>query len=111
MPVGAVTVSGVGHMPVLAAVGGVAVLAESCIVVEPGCVDLGEAKGRPERLGDPPGAAGVDGIAVAVVGGDALDQKVPLSRLALPPDAVLHGAGPLLPLGGQASRGDEFDAG
>jgi hypothetical protein len=37
---------------VLVAVESVAVLAESCIVVEPGRMDLGEAKGRPERLGD-----------------------------------------------------------
>ena len=95
----------------LVAVGGVAVLAESCIVVEPGRVDLGEAQGRPERLGDPPGPAGVDGVAVAVVSGDALDQEIPLSWLALPQDAVLHGAGPLLPLGGQVAGGHELDAG
>jgi hypothetical protein len=57
VPVEAVAVSGVGHMPMLVAIGGVAVLAESCIVVEPGCVDLGEAQGgrnawaiRPARL-------------------------------------------------------------
>ena len=95
----------------LVAVGGVAVLAKSCIVVEPGCVDLGEAQGRPERLGDPPGAAGVDGVAVAVVSGDALDQEVPLSWLASPQDVALHGAGPLLPLGGQLAGGHELDAG
>jgi hypothetical protein len=43
----------------------------SCIVVEPGRVDLGEAEGRPERPGDPPGPGGVDGVAVAVAGSDA----------------------------------------
>jgi hypothetical protein len=50
---GAVAVPGLGHVPMPVAVGGVAVLAESGIVVEPGRVDLGEAQGRPERLGDP----------------------------------------------------------
>jgi hypothetical protein len=55
---------------VLAAVRNVAVLAESCIVVEPGYVDLGEAEAKPECPGDPPGPAGVDGaVAAVVVGG------------------------------------------
>jgi hypothetical protein len=85
-------------------------LAKSGVVVEPGRVDLAEVRGMSERLGDPPGAAGVDGVAVAVAGGDALEQQVPLSRLASPPDAVLHGAGPLLPPGGQVPGGDKFDA-
>lgn len=86
MPAGGVTVSSVGYVPVLVAVRSVVVLAESCIVVEPGHVDLGEAEGRPERHGDPPGPAGVDGVAVAVVGSDALDQEIPLSWIttALP---------------------------
>jgi hypothetical protein len=48
-----------------------------------GYADLGEAQGRPERLGDPPGAAGVNGVAAAVVSGDAPDQKVPLSRSSM----------------------------
>jgi hypothetical protein len=87
-------------VPVVVAVGCVAVLAESCVVVEPGRVDLGEVQGRAERLGDLGGLAGVDGVALAVFGGDALEQQVPLSRLALPLDAVLHVAGPLVPLGG-----------
>ena len=85
-------------------------MAESGVVIESGRVDLAEVQGRAERLGDPPGPAGVDGVAIAVAGGDALEQQVSLSRLALPPDAVLHGAGPLLPPGGQASGGDELDA-
>ena len=51
-------------------------------------------------LGDLPGAAGVDGIAVAVADCGAGDQEVPLSWLALPCDAGLHGAEPLLPFGG-----------
>ena len=58
---GAVAVPGLGHVPVPVAVGSVAVLAESCVVVEPGGVDLGEAQGRPECLGDPSGPAVVDG--------------------------------------------------
>jgi hypothetical protein len=50
------------------------------IVIETGRVDLGEAEGRPGRLSDPPGAAGVDGVAT-------------LSRLASPQDTAVHGAG------------------
>ena len=61
MAAGAVIVPRLGHVPVLAAVWNVAVRAESRIVIEPGRVDLGEAEGRPGRLGDPPGAAGADG--------------------------------------------------
>ena len=50
------------------------------IVIETGRVDLGEADGRPGCLSDPPGAAGVDGVAA-------------LSRLASPQDTAVHGAG------------------
>jgi hypothetical protein len=49
---GAVAVAALGHLPVAITVGHIAVLAETCIVVEPGRVDLSEAQGRPERLGD-----------------------------------------------------------
>jgi hypothetical protein len=47
---GAVAVPGRGHVPAVIAVWCVAVLAKSCIVAEPGDVDLGEGQGRPERL-------------------------------------------------------------
>jgi len=57
------------------AVGDFAVRAESCVVVEPGGADLGEAQGRPERPGDAPGEAGVDGAAVAGAGGGVLAQE------------------------------------
>ena len=57
---GAVAVPGLAYVPVVVAVGGVAVLAESRVVVEPGRVDLGEAHMRPERLDDPSGPVGVD---------------------------------------------------
>ena len=43
------------------AVGCVAVLAESGIVIEPGRMDLAEVQGRAERLGDPAGPAGEGG--------------------------------------------------
>ena len=108
---GAVTVPRLGHVPVLVAVRSITVLAEPCIVVEPGRMDLGEGQGRPERLGDLPGPASVDGVALAVVGSDPLEQQIPLSWLTLPHDAGPHGAGPLLPLGGQLSGGHELDAG
>src|ERR1700722_6103319 len=107
---GAGDVATLGYVPVTGAVGSVAVLAESCVVVEPGRVDLAEAQGRPKCLGDQAGSAGVDGVAVAVAGCDPLEKQIPLPGLASPHDAVLDGAGPLLPLGGQLSRGHEFDA-
>jgi len=107
---GAVAIAALGHLPVVAAVGHIAVLAESCIVVEPGRVYLSEAQGRPERLGDLPGPASVDGVALAVVGSDPLEQQIPLSWLTLPHDAGPHGAGPLLPLGGEVAGGHELDA-
>jgi hypothetical protein len=57
MAVRAATIAALGYRPVAVAVGRVAVLAESCIVVEPGGVDLGEAQRvrkawviRPARL-------------------------------------------------------------
>ncbi len=62
MAAAAVVVPALGYVPVLVAVASVAVLAESCVVVEPGRVDLGEAQRGPERLGDPPGPAYVDGV-------------------------------------------------
>lgn len=58
-----------------------------------------------------PGLAGVDGVAVAVVGGDAFEKQPPLSWLALPLDAGPDGDGPLFPLGGELAGSDELDAG
>src|ERR1039457_567937 len=63
---GAVAVAAAGQLPVVVAVGRVAALAETGIVVEPGRVDLAEVQGTAERLGDPAGPAGVDGVAVAI---------------------------------------------
>ena len=40
----AVAVAILGHVPLTVAVGSIAVLAESCVLVEPGGVDLGEAR-------------------------------------------------------------------
>ena len=85
----------------LVAVGDFAVGAESCVVVEPGGADLGEAQGRPERPGDAPGEAVVDGAAVAGAGGGVLAQEVPLSWPGWPQEAALCGARPLVPSGGQ----------
>lgn len=75
MPVGAIAVSGAGQVPVLVAVRGVAVLGESCIAVEPGRVNLGEAQGRPERPGDLSSEAGIDWASVAFARGDVFDQE------------------------------------
>src|ERR1700686_2459223 len=83
----AVTIAARRDVPVPVAIRGVAVLTESCIVIEAGAV----------HLSDPAGPSDVDGVAVVVAGSDALEQQVPLSGLALPLDAVLHGAGPLFP--------------
>ena len=111
MSVGAVAVSGVGWVPVLVAVGDFAVGAESCVVVEPGGADLGEAQRRPERPGDPPGEAGVDGAAVAGASGGVLAQEVPLSWLGSPQEAASRSPGRLVPSGGQLAGGQELDAG
>jgi len=53
----AVAVAAFGDVPVVVAVVCVAVLAEPRVVVEPDRVDLGEAQGRPECLGDLAGVA------------------------------------------------------
>ena len=63
-------------------------------------MDLGVGQRRAERLGDPASPAGLDRVAVAVLGDDALEQQVPPSWLASLLDAVLEGAGPLLAFGG-----------
>lgn len=110
MAAGAVTVAALGHMPVVVAVGSVAVLAESCVVVEPGGVDLGEGQGRPEGRDDPLCPAGAYVVAVAVLGSDALEDEIPLSWLAIQQEGAPHGAGPPLPLGAELSRRHEFDA-
>jgi hypothetical protein len=86
---GAVTVTALGHVPVVVAVGGIAGLAESCIVVESGGVDLGEGQGRPERLEYLLGPAGVDGVAVAVFGSDALEDEMPVSWLTVQQEGTL----------------------
>ena len=101
---GAVTVAALGHVPMVITVGSAAVLAESCIVVEPGDMDLGEGERRPERLRDPLCSACLYGVAVAVVDSNALEDEVSLSRLAIQQEGALYGAGPLLPLGGEFSR-------
>lgn len=85
-------------MPVLVAVGGVAVLAEACVVVEPGGVDLGEGQGRPERLGDLLRPAGFYGVAtVSVLHSDAFEDEMPSVWLAVQQEEVLPLAVPLLP--------------
>jgi hypothetical protein len=101
VPVWAIAVSGIGWVPVLVTVRDFAVGAESCVVVEPGGADLGEAQRRPERPGHAPGEAGVDGAAVAVTGGGVLAQEVPLSWPGWPQEAALCSAKPLVPSGGQ----------
>jgi hypothetical protein len=106
---GAVAVPSFGDVPVLATVGSVAVLAESCVVVEPGRVDLGKTEGRPKRPGDTPGAGDVDEVAVAVVGGDALEYEVPLSWLALPQDGILYNG--ICPAGRMAAIGSRDTCG
>ena len=65
-------------MPV--AVRRIAVLAKAGVIVEPGRGHLVKAQRRPERLGDPPGLPGRDGIPVAVAGGHAVQDQVPLAR-------------------------------
>ncbi len=83
------TVTRLGHVPVLVAIGSVAVRAEPCIVVEPGGVYLDEGQGRPERMGDLLCPARVYGVAVTVVGGNALEEEIPLSWLTLQQEGAL----------------------
>jgi hypothetical protein len=66
-------------------------------------VDLGAGQGRPERLRDPLRLACLNGVVVAVVGRNALDEEVPLAQVAVQQEGALHCAGPLLPLGGNSS--------
>ena len=97
-------------MPV--AVRGVAVLAESRVVVEPGIADLGEGQRRPERDGDLPGPAGVYRVAdVPVLGSNALDEEEPSFRLAVPQEGAPPPGIPVLSLGGEFSGRYQFDAG
>ncbi len=102
---GTVAVAAFRHMPVAVAVGSVAVLAESGIVVEPGGVDLGEGQGRPERLSDLLRPAGIDGIThVPVLGSDALDDEMPSFWLTMQEKEALPPTVPPLPLRWELSR-------
>jgi hypothetical protein len=96
-------------VPAPVAIGRVAVRAEPC-VVEPGGVDLGEGQGRPERLRNPLRFAGVDGITVSVVRGDALEQEVPSFWIAAQQEGGLLPGVSLLPLVGELSRCHKLDA-
>lgn len=81
MTVRAEPVPGVNCVPVKMAVGGVAVAAESGIVVEPGLVNLGETQRSPQRPGDPAGPGSVDGDTVAVPGGGTGGNEMPFPDL------------------------------
>ena len=112
MASGAVAVPGLGHVPVLVAVGGVAGGAESCIVVEPGRVDLGVGRGWLERLDDQFCPAGLDGVArVPVLGSYALEDEVPLFWVAMQEEEALPVAVPLFPPGREFSWHHQLDAG
>src|ERR1039457_3903364 len=112
MAAGAVTVAAFGDVPVLVAVRRVAVLAESCVVVEPGVMDLGEGQRWPERDGDLPGRAGVYGVAAeSVLGGNALEDEQPSFWLVVPQEGVPLPGIPVLPPGGELSRRHQLDAG
>jgi hypothetical protein len=105
MAAGTVAEPSVGDLPVPVAVRGVAVAAESGVVVEPGGMDLGVGPRLAERLGDPPGPAGVNGIsAPAVPGGDSLEQQVPPFGVAAALEGVAAFVVPLVPAGRAAAR-------
>jgi len=77
-------VSGVGQMPVPVTVGGVALLAESRVVVQASRVHLPEAVRPAERLDDDLRTVGADRIAgPAVTAGDTCEHQVPLRRIAV----------------------------
>jgi hypothetical protein len=81
VPERAVPVAGLGHVPVPVAVRRVAILPETGVIVEPGRGHLLIAQRWPERLGDPVGLPGLDGIPVAVAGGHAAQDQIPLAGL------------------------------
>jgi hypothetical protein len=94
----AAAVSGVGQMPVPVAVGGIALLAESRVVVQAGPVDLLEAVRSPERLEDGLRAVGADRITdPAVTAGDTCEHQVPLRRIAVLLEGPLVLAAPAPP--------------
>ena len=79
MAAGAVTIPGLGHVPVPVAVRRVALLAETGVIVEPGRDYLVKAQRRPQRLGDPPGVPDANRIPVTVAAGHAVQDQVPLA--------------------------------
>ena len=99
VPGRAVPVPGLGHVPVPVAVRRVTVLAKAGIVAEPGRDYLVKAQRRPERLGDPPGVPDANRIPVAVAGGHAVENQVPLAWPAVPPGSCPARCGATAPIG------------
>jgi hypothetical protein len=99
-------VSGVGQMPVPVTVGGVALLAESRVVVKASRVHLPETVRSPERLEDGLRAVGADRIAdPAVTAGDTCEHQVPLRRIAVLLEGLAVLAAPAPPAGRKLAGG------
>jgi hypothetical protein len=93
-------VSDVGQMPVPVTVGGVALLAESRVVVQPSRVHLLEAVRPAERLDDDLCAVGADRIAnPAVTADDTCEHQVPLRRIAVLLEGLAMLSAPAPPAG------------
>lgn len=106
----AAAVTGVGQMPVPVTVGGVAVLAESRVVVQASRVHLLEAVRPPERLDDDLRAVGADRIAdPAVTAGDACEHQVPLRRVAVLLEGLAVLTAPAPPAGRKLAGRDDLD--
>jgi hypothetical protein len=106
----ATAVSGVRQMPVPVAVRGVALLAESRVVVQASRVDLLEAVRSPECLEDGLRAVGTDRITdPAITAGDTCEHQVPLRRIAVLLEGPLVLAAPAPPAGWELAGRHDFD--
>ncbi len=106
----AMSVSGAGQMPVPVTVGGVALLAESRVVVQASRVHLLETVRPPERLDDDLRAVGADRIAdPAVTAGDTCEHQVPLRRIAVLLEGLAVLTAPAAPPGRQLTWRHHLD--
>jgi len=111
VPARAAAVSGVGQVPVPVAIGGVAFLAESRVVVKAGCVYLLEAVRPLERLNDGPRAFGTDRIAdPAVAPSDTCEHQVPLRWIAVVFEGLAVLPAPAPPAGRELAWRHDLDS-
>jgi hypothetical protein len=106
----AMAVSSTGQMPVPVTVSGVALLAESRVVIQASRVHLLEPVRPPERLNDDLRTVGADRIAdPAVTAGDASEHQVPLRRVAVLLEGLAVLTAPATPAGRQLAGRHHLD--